>query len=298
MKQNINIGGLDFGSIDTQKIFDSMVQFSFRFFAAMAILVIGFFLIAKANRLIKAAFKRSHIEPTAATFLESFINIALRGILVITAVIKLGVPESSILALLGTAGLAIGLALQGSLSNFAGGIMIIILKPFKVGDFVEIQTVSGKVDKIQVFHSRLITPDNKAIIIPNGTMINSIVINHSTKPTRRVDLAFNVSYETDMKEARQLLLNMLNNHPKILKEPAPFLRLTAQAASSITFTARSWVNSDDYWDVYFDLLEESKRILDEAGIEIPYNKMDINFYERKIEPTKDPRKISKDTSAK
>lgn len=172
------------------------------------------------------------------------------------------------------------------MSNFAGGIMIIILKPFKVGDFVEIQNVSGKVDKIQVFHSRLITPDNKAIIIPNGTMINSIVINHSAKPTRRVDLAFNVSYDSDIMEVHDLLMEMITRHPKVLKEPAPFLRLTAQAASSLTFTSRSWVNTEDYWDVHFDFLEESKKILDEAGIEIPYNKMDINFYEKKSDEKK------------
>lgn len=270
-------------NFDFQPIYNKLIDFGFKLLFALIILVVGMILIGHVSKLIKAAFKRSKIEPTAATFLESFINIALKGLLVITVVIQLGVKESSIIALLGTIGLAIGLALQGSLSNFAGGVLILILKPFKVGDFIEIQNFSGKVDKIQVFHSRLLTPDNKAITIPNGTLINSIVVNFSAKSTRRVDIAFNVSYESDIMQVQKLLMNMLLAHPKILKEPEPFLRLTAQAASSLTFTSRSWVNSDDYWEVYFDLMEESKKILDKAGIEIPYNKMDINFYDCKKE---------------
>lgn len=270
-------------NFDFQPIYNKLIDFGFKLLFALIILVVGMILIGHVSKLIKMAFKRSKIEPTAATFLESFINIALKGLLVMTVVIQLGVKESSIIALLGTIGLAIGLALQGSLSNFAGGVLILILKPFKVGDFIEIQNFSGKVDKIQVFHSRLLTPDNKAITIPNGTLINSIVVNFSAKSTRRVDIAFNVSYESDIMQVQKLLMNMLLAHPKILKEPEPFLRLTAQAASSLTFTSRSWVNSDDYWEVYFDLMEESKKILDKAGIEIPYNKMDINFYDCKKE---------------
>lgn len=270
-------------NFDFQPIYNKLIDFGFKLLFALIILVVGMILIGHVSKLIKMAFKRSKIEPTAATFLESFINIALKGLLVMTVVIQLGVKESSIIAVLGTIGLAIGLALQGSLSNFAGGVLILILKPFKVGDFIEIQNFSGKVDKIQVFHSCLLTPDNKAITIPNGTLINSIVVNFSAKSTRRVDIAFNVSYESDIMQVQKLLMNMLLAHPKILKEPEPFLRLTAQAASSLTFTSRSWVNSDDYWEVYFDLMEESKKILDKAGIEIPYNKMDINFYDCKKE---------------
>ncbi|RRD95844.1 mechanosensitive ion channel family protein [Clostridiales bacterium COT073_COT-073] len=274
---------LNIDGFNQQLFLDNIINFGFKLLGALAILVIGWFFISWTSRLIKAAFKRSHIEPTAATFLESFTNIALKGLLLITVVLQLGVKESSIITLLGTIGLAIGMALQGSLSNFAGGVLILVLKPFKVGDFIEVQNFSGKVDKIQVFNSRLLTPDNKAITIPNGTLANSIVINYSAKSQRRVDLAFNVSYDSDIEKVKQLLTRMINAHPKILKDPEPFLRLTAQAASSLTFTSRSWVNADDYWEVYFDLMEESKKILDQAGIEIPYNKLDINVFDKKSE---------------
>lgn len=282
---NLNqLFGFSLDSKKAEALFDAVASFGFRLVAVLIILVIGSFIISKINKVIKGAFKKSSIDPTISTFLESFINISLRILLIVMTVVQLGfVKEGSLIALLGTVGLAIGLALQGSLSNFAGGIMILFLKPYKVGDFIEVQNFNGKIEKIQVFHSRLLTPDNKVVIVPNGTLINSIIINHSAKPTRRVDLAFNVSYESDIIEVQRLLTEMLEKHPKILKEPTPFLRLTAQAASSLTFTSRSWVNTDDYWEVYFDLMEQSKHILDDAGIEIPYNKMDINFFERKVE---------------
>ena len=272
---------LNLGKFNQELFQEKLITYGFKILGALAILFIGWFLISWISRFIKKAFKRSHIEPTAATFLESFINIALKGLLFITIVLQLGVKESSILALLGTIGLAIGMALQGSLSNFAGGVLILFLKPFKVGDFIEVQTFSGKVDKIQVFHSRLLTPDNKTIMIPNGTLANSIVINYSAKSQRRVDLAFNVSFDSDIERVKSLLTAMIARHPKILKDPAPFLRLTAQAASSLTFTSRSWVNAEDYWEVYFDLLEESKQVFDKAGIEIPYNKLDVNVLDKK-----------------
>lgn len=290
MEQLQNMDWLNINGFNKELFQEKAINFGFKVLGALAILIIGWFLISWTARLIKAAFKRSHMEPTAATFLESFINIALKGLLLITVVLHLGVKESSILALLGTIGLAIGMALQGSLSNFAGGVLILVLKPFKVGDFIEVQNFSGKVDKIQVFNSRLLTPDNKAVTIPNGTLANSIVINHSAKSQRRVDIAFNVSYNSDINEVKKLLMNMIVSHPKILQDPEPFLRLTAQAASSLTFTSRSWVNSEDYWEVYFDLMEQSKQILDKAGIEIPYNKLDINVLEKKTENNSYPNR--------
>ena len=240
-------------------------------------LAVGLFFIARAGGIIRTTFRRAKIEPTAASFLESLIGVTLKGLLVITVVLQLGVKESSIIALLGTIGLAIGMALQGSLSNFAGGVLILLLKPFKVGDFIEVQSFSGKIEKIQVFHSYLLTPDNKRVTIPNGTLINSVVINYSAKSTRRVELTFQVGYGSDITEVKSVLMNLLTAHPKILKEPAPFLRMTALAASSLNFTARVWVKCDDYWDVTYDLLESSKQALDQAGIEIPYNKLDVTI---------------------
>lgn len=260
-----------------QAIFDFLATLGGRILLAGLTLAVGLFLIARAGKLIRPAFRRAKMEPTAASFLESFIGIALKGFLVISVVLQLGVKESSIIALLGTIGLAIGMALQGSLSNFAGGVLILILKPFKVGDFIEVQSFSGKIEKIQVFHSYLLTPDNKRVTIPNGTLINSIVINYSAKSTRRVDLTFQVGYGSDIAEVKSLLMDLLTTHPKVLNDPAPFLRMTAQAASSLNFTARVWVKSEDYWDVTYDLLESSKQLLNQAGIEIPYNKLDVNI---------------------
>ena len=257
-----------------QAIFDFLATLGGRILLAGLTLAVGLFLIARVGKLIRP---RAKMEPTAASFLESFIGIALKGFLVITIVLQLGVKESSILALLGTIGLAIGMALQGSLSNFAGGVLILILNPFKVGDFIEVQSFSGKIEKIQVFHSYLLTPDNKRVTIPNGTLINSVVINYSAKSTRRVDLTFQVGYDSDIAEVKSLLMDLLTTHPKVLTDPAPFLRMTAQAASSLNFTARVWVKSEDYWDVTYDLLESSKQLLDQAGIEIPYNKLDVNI---------------------
>ena len=254
-----------------QAIFDFLATLGGRILLAGLTLAVGLFLIARVGKLIRPAFRRANMEPTAASFLESFIGIALKGFL------QLGVKESSILALLGTIGLAIGMALQGSLSNFAGGVLILILKPFKVGDFIEVQNFSGKIEKIQVFHSCLLTPDNKMVTIPNGTLINSIVINYSAKSTRRVELTLQVGYGSDIAKVKSLLMNLLTTHPKVLTDPAPFLRMTAQAASSLNFTARVWVNSEDYWDVTYDLLENSKQLLDQAGIEIPYNKLDVTI---------------------
>ena len=267
-----------FFSGDKQAILEYFAKLGGHLVLAGLTLAVGLFLIARAGGLIRTAFRRAKMEPTAAGFLESFIVIALKGLLVITIVLQLGVKESSIIALLGTIGLAVGMALQGSLSNFAGGVLILILKPFKVGDFIEVQSFSGKIEKIQVFHSCLLTPDNKTVIIPNGTLINSIVINYSAKSTRRVELTLQVGYGSDINEVKSLLMGLLTAHPKVLKEPAPFLRLTAQAASSLNFTARVWVKSEDYWEVTYDLLESSKQLLDQAGIEIPYNKLDVNLY--------------------
>lgn len=271
------------GSLQLEPILDKLVSFGLNVLICLLILVIGLFLISWVLKLVKAAFKRSKIEATAASFLESLISISLKGILLITIILQLGVKESSILALLGTIGLAIGMALQGSLSNFAGGVLILILKPFKVGDYIEVQGVAGKVEKILVFNSRLTTNDNKTITIPNGTLANSIVTNYTHKAQRRVDITFTVSYDSDINQVRSLLANMLQAHPKILKNPEPFLRLNEQAASSLNFVSRAWVKTEDYWDVYFDLMEESKHILDQAGIEIPYNKLDLNILTHKKE---------------
>jgi small conductance mechanosensitive channel len=189
---------------------------------------------------------------------------------------NLGVETTSFAAILAAAGLAIGLALQGSLSNFAGGVLIMIFKPYKMGDFIEAQGEMGTVKKIEIFTTKLNSPDNKEIIIPNGTISNGNITNYSTESTRRVDITMGVSYDADIKQTKDLLMKILTDHPKVLKDPEPSIFLGELADSSVNYKVRPWVQAEDYWDVYFEVMETCKIELDKAGIEIPYPQMDIH----------------------
>ena len=183
---------------------------------------------------------------------------------------KLGVETTSFAAILAAAGLAVGLALQGSLSNFAGGVLIMIFKPFKIGDLIEAQGEIGVVKEIEIFTTKLTGLSNKEIIIPNGSLSNGNIVNYSTEGTRRVDLVFGVSYDSDIKQTKEVIMNVLTSHPKVLKDPAPAVTVLELADSSVNFATRPWCNTEDYWAVYFDVTESFKIELDKSGIEIPY----------------------------
>ncbi|HIE54472.1 MAG TPA: mechanosensitive ion channel, partial [Chromatiaceae bacterium] len=200
---------------------------------------------------------------------------------VIAALGELGIQTTSFIAILGAAGLAVGLALQGSLANFAAGFLLIVFRPFKVGDVIEAAGVTGKVSDIQIFTTTLKTPDNKTIIVPNGKLGNDNIVNYSTQKTRRVDITVGVAYDSDLKKVRNILEKIVEEDQRILKEPAPQIVVGELADSSVNFFVRVWVNSADYWDVFFDTNEIVKMRLDEAGINIPYPTMDINL--RKVE---------------
>lgn len=247
-----------------------LIEYTPKVLMALAVLIIGLLIIKVFVNTTKKVLTNKEVDITLQKFLLNLLNWVLKILLFITVVAKLGIETTSFAAILASAGLAIGLALQGSLANFAGGILIIIFKPIKIGDFIEAQGVSGTVKEIEIFTTKLNTTDNKEIIIPNGALSNGNIVNYSTEATRRVDFTFGVGYDSDIKKTKEVISHVINSHPLVLKEPAPAVNLSELADSSINFFTRGWVKKEDYWTVKFDVLEQTKEALDAAGIEIPY----------------------------
>jgi len=244
---------------------------------ALLILIIGLFLIKLIIKSSKKIMQTRGVDVTLQKFLSNFLGWTLKILLFITVISQLGVATTSFAAIIGAAGLAIGLALQGSLGNFAGGVLIMIFRPIKIGDFIEAQGESGTVKEIAIFTTKLNTPDNKEIIIPNGALSNGNIVNYSTEATRRVDFTFGVGYDSDIKQTKEILFGIINAHPLVLKEPATAVNLSELGDSSINFFTRCWVKKEDYWTVKFDVIEQTKEALDTAGIEIPYpHRVNIN----------------------
>ncbi len=242
----------------------------------LLVLCVGLFIIKKIKKFIKTSHQFEKLDPSLRSFLSSFASIALYIVLFITLAMVLGIPATSLITVLATCGAAIGLALQGALSNFAGGIMILLFKPFKVGDFVEATGESGTVSEITVVYTVLLTPDNKSITIPNGTLTNSVIKNYSTEETRRVDFLFRADYSCDSQQVKEIIENIITSHTKVLKSPEAFIRVSNCADSAVEYTARAWVNSADYWDVYFDVLEQVKKAFEEKDIKVPFPQMDVH----------------------
>jgi len=247
-----------------------LMEYTPKILMALAVLIIGLLIIKVFVNTTKKVLSKREVDITLQKFLLNLLNWVLKILLFITVVAKLGIETTSFAAILASAGLAIGLALQGSLANFAGGILIIIFKPIKIGDFIEAQGVSGSVKEIEIFTTKLNTTDNKEIIIPNGALSNGNIVNYSTEATRRVDFTFGVGYDSDIKKTKEVISRVINSHPLVLKEPATAVNLSELADSSIHFFTRGWVKKEDYWTVKFDVLEQTKEALDAAGIEIPY----------------------------
>lgn len=257
-----------------EKYIDILTANTINVLFAIVVLFVGFKLINFSSYILKKAYK-SRISNDAVYFLFQIGEIIVKVALIISLVAFLGIPTTSFVAILGSVGLAIGLSLQGSLSNFAGGFLILMLKPFKSGDFITGAGHSGTVEEIQIFYTRILTPDNKVITIPNSQLSNDSIINFSANSTRRLDFNLGVGYGEDIDKVKKAVLSVIEKQPEILKDPEPFVRLGQWADSSINFVVRVWVNKDDYWKVNFNLMEEFKKEFDRQGIEIPFPKMDV-----------------------
>jgi small conductance mechanosensitive channel len=252
------------------KIKTLLLEYTPSVLTALAILIIGLLVISVITKIANKIMIKRGVDLTLQNFLGNLIGWALKILLFVTVVSKLGIATTSFVAIIGAAGLAIGLALQGSLANFAGGVLIMVFKPFKIGDLIEAQGEIGVVKEIEIFTTKITGLSNKEIIIPNGSLSNGNILNYTTEGTRRVDLTFGVSYDADIKQTKEVLMNVLTSHPKVLKTPAPAVTVAELADSSVNFAVRPWCNTDDYWTVYFDVTENTKIALDKAGIEIPY----------------------------
>lgn len=260
-----------------QIVIDFTTKYGLKLIGALVVLIVGLWVV---NILTKAAHKlmdKSNVEPSLSSFLKSIVSILLKILLIISVMSMAGVQMTSFIAILGAAGLAVGMALSGTLQNFAGGVMILLFKPFKVGDFITAQGFSGTVKEIHVFVTMLTTPDNVTILVPNGGLSNGAVTNYSAQPRRRVDWTFGIGYGDDYDKAKAFILGLIAEDKRILSDPAPFVALAALADSSVNLTVRVWVNASDYWGVFFDLNEKYYKNAGNEGINIPFPQMDVHL---------------------
>jgi len=266
----------------TGKIIEWAKDFTPKILMAIAILVIGFWLVKIISKSLKKLMTHFNVDKTLKHFSIDLIKMVLKIGVILATIMKLGIIEESIIvAAFGAIAFAIGMALQGSLGNFAGGAIIMIFKPFKVGDLIEAQSVFGEVQEIQIFNTRILTPSGKMAFIPNGALSNGNVVNFSTQGQFRVDLTIGISYSADIKKAKQILLEVMSKDSNILKKPAPMVSVRELADSSVNLAVRPWTTPVKYWDVYFDTLEECKIALDKADIEIPFPQRDVHVFEHK-----------------
>lgn len=268
--------GLDKLSLISRQLLDFGIRAGERILIAVVVFIVGRFLISMLNRFISRLLNRRKVDVSIKTFVRSLVNILLTVLLIISVVGALGIETTSFAALLASAGVAVGMALSGNLQNFAGGLIVLLFKPYKVGDFIESQGVSGTVREIQIFHTLLTTSDNKVIYIPNGAMSSGVVVNYNTQTTRRVEWIVGIDYGEDYEKVRQIVADILAADPRILADPAPFIALHALDASSVNVIARVWVNSADYWGVYFDINKAIYATFNEKGINFPYPQLTVH----------------------
>ena len=246
--------------------------------ASIIVLIVGLWVIKGVTRGVRTAMDSKDIDPSLKPFIVSIVNVLLKVMLAISVLGMLGIQMTSFIAVLGAAGLAVGMALSGTLQNFAGGVMILLLKPFKVGDFIDTQDFLGKVSAIKVFNTVLLTPDNKTIIIPNGELSNKAITNFSTQEQRRVDWTIGIGYGDDVDKARQVIQKLIDQDGRILKDPAVLIAVSELADSSVNFAVRAWVMSGDYWPVYYELNEKVYKTFAKEGLNIPFPQMDVHLH--------------------
>lgn len=258
---------------------DFATMYGIKIIGAIAILVIGRIIVGILAGAVRKLMRRSEVDETLTKFVVSLVRIALMVFIIIAAISTLGVETTSFAAVVAAAGLAIGLALQGSLANFASGVMLIIFRPFTAGDFVEAGGTSGSVEAIHIFNTIMKTPDNKKVILPNAQVTGGSIVNYSAHDTRRVDMVFGIGYDDDIKTAKQTLEAIVAGDKRVLKDPAPTVAVSELADSSVNFVVRPWVKTADYWAVYFDLTEKVKLVFDEKNISIPYPQQDVHMHQ-------------------
>ena len=270
-------------SLDTlvNKLIDLSVSFGSKLLVALLVFFIGRWIVKKLNRLVINILTKRHVEASLATFTKSLLSITLNFTLVIIIISVLGIETSSFIALFASAGVAVGMALSGTLQNFAGGVMILLFKPFKVGDYIEAQGQSGTVKEIQIFNTIITTTDNKVIIIPNGGLSTGIMMNYSKESQRRVDWVFGIGYGDSYEHAKTVIARLLDNDPRVLKDPNYFIALTALNSSSVDIVVRAWVKAENYWGVFFDMNEKVYKTFAEENLNIPFPKMDVHLYYEK-----------------
>lgn len=246
------------------------IQYGSRLLLALVTLVIGWWLVGRATRGVQVLLRQRHIDPTLHGFISTLISLALKALVVITVAGMVGIETTSFIALIGAAGLAVGLALQGSLANFAGGMLILVLRPIRVGEYIQAQGVEGTVDNIQIFHTILKTADNKTVVVPNGVLSNGTITNFSRQPTRRVSVDLRIDYGDNVKHARKILLELAHADSRVLKDPSPAVWLASLGESSVNLSLRVWTKTEDYWGVLWGLQEQAKEAFDIEGLTMPY----------------------------
>jgi small conductance mechanosensitive channel len=261
------------------KMIELIGTYGLKVLGAIVILVVGYLLAKTVKQVITKVLTKSKIEPTLISFASHLSYIAILTFVFLAVLNTLGVATTSFVAVIGAAGLAVGLALQGSLANFASGVLLILFRPVKVGDYIEGAGVAGTVEEIQIFATKLATPDNKTIIIPNAKLTGDNITNYSSKGTRRVDMTIGISYDADIDKARKIVADILAKDERVLEEPETAIFVSELADSSVNFTVRPWTNVADYWGVRFDTLEAVKKAFDKAGVGIPFPQRDVHIYQ-------------------
>jgi small conductance mechanosensitive channel len=262
------VGGQDYSYV---------LSYGVKLLMGIILLLVGFWIIKKVVNGIHKVMTKKDVDPTLIPFIKSLISVTLKALLLISIISYFGIPMTSFIALLGAAGLAVGMALSGTLQNFAGGVILLILKPFKVGDFIEAQGYMGVVNEIGIFNTILTTVDNKRVIIPNGGLSTGASINYTAESTRRVDLTFGIGYSDDIDQARSVIESVIKTNKMILSDPAPFIGVVELADSSVNLVTRVWTETANYWDVFFYMQESVKKEFDKQGVSIPFPQHDVHM---------------------
>jgi len=262
------------------KITELVTVYGIKVIAAAVIFIAGRWISMGLKKISTKLMEKRNVEPAVVSFVGNLTYIAFLVFFIIAAIGQLGIQTTSFIAVIGAAGLAIGFALQGSLSNFAAGFLLIIFKPFKIDDFIEGAGTVGTVEKIHIFTTQLKTPDNKTVIIPNKKLTDDNIINYTLKGTRRIDMTFGIGYSDDIDKAKNIIMNIIENDARVLKDPAPIVAVSSLGDSSVNIVARPWTAASDYWDAYFDITENVKKKFDEEGVSIPFPQRDVHLYQQ------------------